>query len=1017
MAKVLAYEFELQGVRQEITNLDQLNEALKESQRILKSQTFGTPAYGESLKQVSALKNAQSELTKQVKDTGRVLEIEADKGKRSYRALNAELVNARQLFRELSEEERRGKIGQNLLKDIQRLDTELKSIDASMGQYQRNVGNYTSAFSSLGGIDIASFATVPGAIAAIGTAAIAGAQEVFQFSEEFRKLRGELQTLTDAAPQEIDQYASQVSAIVDTFAVEQREVIQAANAASKQLGIDFGEALRLIGEGFIAGSNANGEFLDSVREYPAFFKEAGLSAEDFFSVLNAGAEQGIYSDKAVDAVKESLLRLRELPKATQDALNAIGFQTTEIRDLIDREGVGAAIAAVSKRLGELKADSPQVGQALADIFGGPGEDAGIDFIISLQNIGKEQQSLIDKTNEYQVGLQNTLRVNEEFAAIQNEISRELSGTTGQLGNVGTQIKTVFLELLLGVIRNVKSFWGSLTPVRNALQRIYEALGLVNKNGEKTEKAVKILNVILDANKIAWNFVAGAIGFVIDRVADFIGGITAALDWLGILDKDAKKTAEAAKAQVEAQKDAREETQKTGDEVEQLTKKTEELSKKTKEAAVVTDQFAKGSIAQLRKEVEDLRKELEGTDPAKLGKITERLVEAEKQLERVEGLRNKLRRDLVGGGEGVVAPIESGARPGTGGGLDLVRSQLEEELNLRREFEETVTDMKSEQLQQRLEDEKKAAEERAAIVQETEYLLFQGTVQVLAALEGFSRARVENEVADLEERYGKEIELASGNEKKQEELRGKLSAEVAKIEKREFERQKRYRIAAALTSLAEGIVNTLASPSTIPDPAGTIFKALRVGILIATTAAQVANIQSQQAAKGLLVRAANGRIIDGRIQGETHLGPSGGVALSLNGLPVLAEHGEALDVDEFGGMAVINKRSTAAFSRTLHNIRGKVFPGKRAILSNINTAMGGIPFAATGAMVGPSSASVTKTYTATQVVTRLSRDDVRAMAQVVGQYVQQGSTQGVADGVERGAVVGFRERRLTSRTGV
>ena len=1017
MAKVLAYEFELNGVRQEITNLDQLNEALKESQRILKSQTFGTPAYGESLKQVAALKNAQAQMSQQVRDTGRQIEISADKGKKSYRALNAELVNARRLFKELSEEERNSKIGQNLLKDIQRLDTELKSIDASMGQYQRNVGNYTSAFSSLGGIDIAELATVPGAIVAIGTAVIGGAQEVFRFSEEFRKLRGELQTLTDDVPAQIDQYASQVSAIVDTFQVEQTEVIQAANAASKQLGIDFGEALRFIGEGFVAGSNANGEFLQSIREYPAFFKEAGLSAEDFFSVLNAGAEQGIYSDKAVDAVKESLLRLRELPKATQDALNAIGFQTTEIRDLIDREGVGAAIAAVSKRLGELKADSPQVGQALADIFGGPGEDAGLDFIVSLQNIGKEQQSLIDKTNEYQVGLQNTLRVNEEFAAIQNEISRELSGTTGQLGNVGTQIKTVFLELLLGVIRNVKSFWESLTPVRNALQRIYEALGLVNENGERTERALKILNVILDANKIAWNFVAGAIGFVIDRVADFIGGITAALEWLGILDKDAKKTAEAAKAQVKAQKDARQETQKTGDEVERLTKKTEELSKKTKEAAVVADQFAKGSIAQLRKEVSDLNKELEQADPAQIGKITERLIKAEQQLEKVEALRNKLRRDLVGPVPGTVAPIESGARPGAGGSLDAVRSQLDEELNLRTEFEKTVTEMRGRALQERLEQEQLAAEQRAAVLQETEALLFQGTQQVIESLTGLSQARTQNEIAVLEERYGREIELAAGNEAKQEELRAKLSTEVAKIEKREFERQKRYRIAAAFTSLAEGIVNTLSAPSTIPDPFGTIFKALRVGILIATTAAQVANIQSQQAARGLLVRAANGRIVDGRIQGETHLGPSGGVALSLNGLPVLAEHGEAVDVDEFGGMAVINKRSTAAFSRTLHNIRGKVFPGKRTILSNINTAMGGIPFAATGAMVGPSSASVTKTYTATQVVTRLSKDDIQAMAIVVGQYVQQGSKSGVADGVERGTVATFRERRLQSRTGV
>lgn len=938
MAKVLAYEFELQGVRQEITNIDQLNAALKESQRILKSQTFGTPAYGESLKQVAALKNAQAQMGQQVRDTGRQIEISADKGKRSYRALNAELVNARRLFKELSEVDRQGAIGQGLLKNIQKLDNELKSIDKGIGQYQRNVGNYTSAFSSLGGIDLDAFTSVPGAIVAIGGAAITAGKYLLDLTNKFDDLRGELSKIVD--PAELDQVTALITGIAETFGKTTDDLKESANTLSAQFGIPFLDALNLIKNGLLAGGDANGKFIESLERLGPVAEQSGASADQFVSALTKAGIEGVSTKK----------------------------------------GLGEAAEAAKDYNGTIT-------------------------------------DLVDTTNEYVQEQIMFLDANTKFAAVQVEIAKELDGTSDSLESVGTKIKTVLLDLVLQAIRNVKSFWESLTPVRNALQRVYEALGLVNENGEKTEKAVKILNAVLAANKIAWNFIAGAIGFVIDRVADFIGGVTAALEWLGVLDKDSKKTAQAAEAQVKAQQKATAETKKTGDEIEKLSKKTDELNKKTKQAAVVTDQFAKGSIAQLRKEVADLNKELEGADPSQIGKITERLVKAEQQLEKVEALRNKLRRDLVAPAAGAVAPIESGARPGAGGSLDAVKSQLDEELNLRTEFEKTVTEMRGRSLEERLEQEQLAAEQRAAVLQETEALLFQGTQQVIESLAGLSQARTQNEITALEERYGREIELAAGNEAKQEELRGKLSAEVAKIEKREFERQKRYRIAAAFTSLAEGIVNTLSAPSTIPDPFGTIFKALRVGILIATTAAQVANIQSQQAAKGLLVRAANGRIIDGRIQGETHLGPSGGVALSLNGLPVLAEHGEALDVDEFGAMAVINKRSTAAFSRTLHNIRGKVFPGKRAILSNINTAMGGIPFAATGAMVGPSSASVTKTYTSTQVVTRLSKDDIQAMAIVVGQYVQQGSKSGVADGVERGTVATFRERRLQSRTGV
>ena len=69
----------------------------------------------------------------------------------SYNALNAELVQARKNYKELTPEERaNAEVGGVMLKRIQELDSELKSLDASMGQYQRNVGNYKSALEGVG---------------------------------------------------------------------------------------------------------------------------------------------------------------------------------------------------------------------------------------------------------------------------------------------------------------------------------------------------------------------------------------------------------------------------------------------------------------------------------------------------------------------------------------------------------------------------------------------------------------------------------------------------------------------------------------------------------------------------------------------------------------------------------------------------------------------------------------------------------------------------------------------------
>ena len=53
-------------------------------------------------------------------------------------------------YRTLNEEERNTQFGQEILKRIQLVDTKIKELDASIGNHQRNVGNYASHWDSLG---------------------------------------------------------------------------------------------------------------------------------------------------------------------------------------------------------------------------------------------------------------------------------------------------------------------------------------------------------------------------------------------------------------------------------------------------------------------------------------------------------------------------------------------------------------------------------------------------------------------------------------------------------------------------------------------------------------------------------------------------------------------------------------------------------------------------------------------------------------------------------------------------
>lgn len=59
------------------------------------------------------------------------------------------LARMRTIYRSLNEGERGNTFGQNLLKNIQALDTKIKELDASMGVHARNVGNYASGWNGL----------------------------------------------------------------------------------------------------------------------------------------------------------------------------------------------------------------------------------------------------------------------------------------------------------------------------------------------------------------------------------------------------------------------------------------------------------------------------------------------------------------------------------------------------------------------------------------------------------------------------------------------------------------------------------------------------------------------------------------------------------------------------------------------------------------------------------------------------------------------------------------------------
>lgn len=1032
MARTIAYEVEVRGIRGVIENQNDLTAAVKATTKAYKSADFGTDDYAQAEQELAALRTLQAKFRQDVRDTAREQTIAADKGKGSYRALNAELVNLRREFKELSAAEREI-AGPGILRRIQNLDAELKDIDASIGQYQRNVGNYRDAFAELGGIDLASLATGPGAILAIGTAAIQAGAEVLRMTEEVRKLRGSVQTLTDATGPELDSFTSRIIGISETFGASTDEITNAANAVSKQLGISFEDALSRIEEGFIAGSNQTDEFLSNLLEYPAQFKsvfgEGEQAADALFNTLNQQATQGIFSDKAVDTIKEVGLTLRELPKTARDAINGLGLDDQQIERQIAENGIGAAIQTITARMGELRSDAPEVGTALADIFKGAGEDAGLDFVLSLQNIDAATGSLIDRTNEYQLQQERTLAVNQEFADAQVEVANALGGAGNSIDNVFTQLQTFALQLLVPVIGYFQDWFAAVRPVGAALLRLGKAVGLV---GEETDGAGAFIQLFTGTLQLLikpTELAAAALNFVVDRVTDFVGAIKGALRFVGILGDEIEDTPgfggggaggsfDNLTDSVDGLGKASERTGKqqkaAGDDIDATTRKINSQALATKRAAVAADEYAKGSLADLRSQLSDLRKDLDKAAPGNDASILEDIIGVEQAIEKIEQGRAEIRTQISRLNDDI-RPIEL-LTP-----IDETITQVQQSQQAiaeqQQEFDDRMTaravaneKARNEKIKaQALSD----AEERAAAVAEVQNTIFGAIDEVINLRSNASSVRAQNEINDLEDRYEREIELAEGNEERQAELEQELADERARIEAEEFERQKRFRVAAALASAAAGVVNILATPSTVPEPFTAPFKAARLAFLAGSTIAQIATIQSQQAARGISVDST------GRVRGELHSGPNAGVDVVLNGKPYKVEDGEIIDRDETGAVNVINRRSSQIFGRQLRAIRGKMFPGKRAYMSAVNSYRGfGVKFARFGATARPADASVAPIGAAAAPSVTIVRVDEQSVSQIANQTaaaVQVGAAAGVADGMDRATRNNRRQERLNQRT--
>lgn len=229
----------------------------------------------------------------------------------------------------------------------------------------------------------------PYILALLGLAGtIAAAKWLYDYNKGLVEASRLTQEFTGLTGDAMKSMRTEVQGVAEAYGKDFQEVLEATNAVAQQFGISHQEAMELVKEGFAAGADANGQFMDILKEYPAYFKEAGLSASEFMAITTQTSKMGIVSDKAVDVIKEANLKLREMADGTKQSLQNIGLDANKIQQELANGSTTTfeVMKQVSEKMSEFEESSPLVGEAITNIFGGPGEDAGIKYITTLKDI-------------------------------------------------------------------------------------------------------------------------------------------------------------------------------------------------------------------------------------------------------------------------------------------------------------------------------------------------------------------------------------------------------------------------------------------------------------------------------------------------------------------------------------------------------------------------------------------------------------------------------------------------------
>lgn len=264
-------------------------------------------------------------------------------------------------------------INAEVLALINKIDAGFEELSETVVNLQKNVEGTSTALMAISGNQVMELADK--------------FSQALSFSPEIKLLQADIQRFTNLTGEALENTTKKVYTLGEVFNENGDDIVRAANTMTQQMGGSLEDNLTLIQEGFEKGANLNKDMLQQITEYAPHLKQAGISGAEGLAIMAQASKQGVYDDKAIDAIKEAGLSLREMGQTQIDALAGIGINAN---DLVGKSTI-EAVQMISKAM--KNADTQAKQMALTDIFKGAGEDAGLAFIEGLDTMEMDLSKL------------------------------------------------------------------------------------------------------------------------------------------------------------------------------------------------------------------------------------------------------------------------------------------------------------------------------------------------------------------------------------------------------------------------------------------------------------------------------------------------------------------------------------------------------------------------------------------------------------------------------------------------